>query len=62
MSASEMYTPKSSKAPVASYDQKSGTVSVTDYVKIQGGLPDKKSVDAIDKENMPKTCPSAIGK
>lgn len=62
MSAAEMFTAKSSKAPQANYDQKSGLVSVTDYMKVLGGLPDKKSINEIDKENTPKTCPSAVGK
>ena len=44
------------------YDQKSGVVSVTEYVTAHGGLPGKKSVESIDKENTPKSCPTAIGK
>jgi len=46
----------------AKYDQKSGTVSVTEYVKIHGGVPEKKSVEAIDKENTPKKYADAVGK
>lgn len=44
------------------YDQKSGVVSVTEYVTQHGGLPSKKSVESIDKENTPKKVPTAIGK
>jgi hypothetical protein len=44
------------------YDQKSGVVSTGDYVTMHGGLPSKKSVEAIDKENTPKKVPSAVGK
>lgn len=46
----------------AKYDQKSGVVSVTDYVSMHGGLPPKKSVEAIEKENTPKKVPTAVGK
>lgn len=61
MSAAEMYTPKSSKSKVAEYDIKSGTDSKTAYVKALGGLPEKKSVEAIDKENTPKRYANAVG-
>ena len=57
MPAANNSTPKDVK-----YDQKSGVVSVTDYVSMHGGLPTKKSVDAIEKENQPKKSPNAIGK
>ena len=57
MPAANNSTPKDVK-----YDQKSGVVSVTDYVSMHGGLPTKKSVDAIEKENQPKKSPTAIGK
>ena len=33
----------------AKYDQKSGVNSVTDYVSMHGGLPEKKSVEQIEK-------------
>jgi hypothetical protein len=46
----------------AKYDQKSGVNSVTDYVAMHGGLPDKKTVEQIEKVNTPKTDPKAIGK
>jgi hypothetical protein len=46
----------------AKYDQKSGVNSVTDYVAMHGGLPEKKSVEQIEKINTPKTYPKAVGK
>jgi hypothetical protein len=46
----------------AKYDQKSGVNSVTDYVSMHGGLPDKKTVEQIEKINTPKTNPKAVGK
>jgi hypothetical protein len=46
----------------AKYDQKSGVNSVTDYVTMHGGLPDKKTVEQIEKINTPKTDPKAVGK
>jgi hypothetical protein len=49
-------------AKTAKYDQKSGVNSVTEYVSMHGGLPDKKSVEQIEKVNTPKTNPKALGK
>lgn len=49
-------------AKTAKYDQKSGVNSVTDYVSMHGGLPEKKSVEQIEKVNTPKTNSKAIGK
>jgi hypothetical protein len=46
----------------AKYDQKSGVNSVTDYVSMHGGLPDKKTVEQIEKINTPKTNPKSVGK
>lgn len=33
---------------------KSGCVNKTEYVKVLGGIPEKKSVEAIDKQNSPQ--------
>ena len=49
-------------AKVAKYDQKSGVVSTKEYVAMHGGVPSKKSVEQIEKENTPKTNPKALGK
>jgi hypothetical protein len=48
---------------VAKYDQDSGQVSNRGYAEgALGGIPSKKDVDAIDRENTPKTNPKAVGK
>ena len=57
MSSANNSTPKTVK-----YDQKSGVDSVKEYVSMLGGVPGKKSVEAIEKENTPKRNPVAIGK
>lgn len=44
-----------------SYDMKSGTKSTGDYVAVNGGMPPKKDLDAINRENEPKSAPEAVG-
>lgn len=42
---------------------KSSVKSGSDFAKqpeIHGGMPAKKSVEAVDKENMPKTAPGSV--
>jgi hypothetical protein len=46
----------------AKYDQKSGVVSNKEYLTMHGGVPPKKSVEQIEKENTPKNNPNALGK
>ena len=42
---------------------KSGCDAIAgDYLRIQGGLPPKKGVDQIDKENTPKKAPNSSGR
>lgn len=41
---------------------KSPSVSTTTNVALQGGMPGKKSVDEVDKTNMPKRNPKAVGR
>lgn len=44
------------------WDQKSGTDFKGEYLTMNGGLPPKKSVEAIDKANTPKKAPNSTGK
>jgi hypothetical protein len=44
----------------ASSSVKSG-VETPEYTKILGGIPPKKSVDEIDRQNMPKDAPDSVG-
>lgn len=46
----------------ASYGQKSGVKSTTEYVTILGGVPPTKSVEQINSENEPKKAPNSVGK
>jgi len=43
------------------WDNKSG-VDFKEVPALCGGMPSKKSVEAIDKANMPKSAPKAVGK
>lgn len=45
--------------PKAASDNKSG-VKNTSYVEQLGGYPSKKTVEEIDKVNMPKNAPGSV--
>ncbi len=44
----------------ATSDIKSGAVSVKEYVVIQGGMPETKKIEAINKANEPKKAPGSV--